>query len=459
MAQPMLYLLVFFLSFGVALSFYLHFRQAKKRAAELAEKEAANQLLKNELILTLDELHEKKASLGGLNQRLMTEFNRREKLEKSSFSRDRFLAAMSNEMRTPLGIITGLTRLLRETKPRADQAELLRNLQFAANDLVVFINDVLNFSKIEVGKLNLAEREFFPAMTMADILQRFDRYARDKALLFHHAYDSKIPEKLVGDDTCLLQILTNLLTVVFQHTNEGSVELFVDLIEATSKEAVVRINVEGTTEDLDEDFFDQPLQLSGGNEEQEFDGYQGSHFSLTIARRLVELQNGRLKKVSKKGSTLFTVILPFKLPQVKKDWKEKDAMRFSEQLAGRQVLVVEDNKINQLVVAKLLRKQGVEVSTADNGLLALEIFNRHTFDLVLMDIQMPEMDGYKATAEIRRHPDPVKNSVPIIALTSSAYLTEKEKANLFGMDEHVGKPFSPEELLEKISGCLEGKVA
>ena len=184
-------------------------------------------------------------------------------------------------------------------------------------------------------------------------------------------------------------------------------------------------------------------------------GYGGERLSLAITKRLVELQNGKLEVQSIPGeSTVFKILLPFKLsPESLKQVKDTTKADFSH-LAGNRILVVEDNKINQLVVSKMLRKLGVEVSTADNGLEGLEVFEREYFDLVLMDIQMPEMDGYRATAEIRRHPNPAKRDVPVIALTASAFLTEKEKAVLFGMNDHVGKPFSPEELMEKISACL-----
>ena len=138
-----------------------------------------------------------------------------------------------------------------------------------------------------------------------------------------------------------------------------------------------------------------------------------------------------------------------------KDNKSATQAKSFQHLEGNRILLVEDNKINQLVVAKLLRKLNIDVVTADDGLEALEAINKMYFDLVLMDIQMPKMDGYRATAEIRKNTDPRKRDVPIIALTASAFLTEKEKAKLFGMNDHVGKPFGQEDLLEKISDCLD----
>jgi CheY-like chemotaxis protein len=152
------------------------------------------------------------------------------------------------------------------------------------------------------------------------------------------------------------------------------------------------------------------------------------------------------------------VYLPYKVAAVvatpNKTHTEVKTEKSYGELANNKILLVEDNAINQLVVAKMLRKLGMEVVTANNGLLALEAYDKEYFDLVLMDIQMPEMDGYRTTAEIRKNSDPRKRDVPIIALTASAFLTEKEKAKLFGMNDHVGKPFGPEDLLDKMINCL-----
>ena len=188
-----------------------------------------------------------------------------------------------------------------------------------------------------------------------------------------------------------------------------------------------------------------------------YEGFNTSGLELAITKRLVDLQNGRIEAESELGKgTIFKVYLPYTIPSKtdKVESGSNNELLPYHYLVGKKILVVEDNRINQLVVRKMLTKLGVKVTTADNGLESLDRISETYFDLILMDIQMPKMDGYRATAEIRKSDNPRIANVPIIALTASAYLTEKDKAQLFGMNDHVGKPFGPEELMEKISNCL-----
>ena len=416
--------------------------EISRQGEEIKEK---NLLLKN----TND-------SLDNLNHKLVNEMAERESIEQSSFARDRFLATMSHEMRTPMNIIIGLTHLLLEEEPRQDQIEHLRTLQFSANNLVVFINDVLDFSKIEAGKLTLESREFSPVDTIEDTKQRFLLPARDKNIALNYSFDEGIPKCLVGDPVRLNQILTNLVSNAIKYTDEGKVDVNIKLHELKSNEVTLVMNIEDTGSGMDEMECKQMFrELSNNQSGDIFEGYAG--LGLTITKRLVDLQNGKIEVESEIGKgTKFTIYLPFKISNNKAPVKVANrTLKSFEHLKGHKIMVVEDNKINQLVVAKMLTKIGVEVVTADDGVEALEALDHAYFDLILMDIQMPNMDGYRATAEIRKSTDPRKRDVPIIALTASAFLTEKEKAKLFGMNDHVGKPFGPEDLMDKIGALLE----
>ena len=408
------------------------------------------------------ELEEKNTSLDMLNQKLVEEIAERENIEQSSFARDRFLATMSHEMRTPMNIIIGLAHLLLEEDPRPDQVEHLRTLQFSANNLIVFINDVLDFSKIEAGKLNLENRVFNPQHTFDDTKTRFSLPAKDKGLDLNYSYDAKIPDALMGDPTRLNQIVTNLVSNAINYTDKGEVNVDVALNKMDQREATLLITIEDTGAGIEEDKLEEMFRKFNRKGQDIFDGYAGTGLGLAITKRLVDLQNGKIEVESKPGvGATFTIYLPYKLanPEAVNNAKSKvptnaEGKADYSHLEGQKILLVEDNKINQLVVAKLLRRLNIDVVTTDNGAEALDAFNESYFDLVLMDIQMPVMDGYRATAEIRKSTDPRKRDVPIIALTASAFLTEKEKAKLFGMNDHVGKPFGPEDLLEKITALL-----
>ncbi len=429
------------------------------------KKQVDNQLLvqRNEEILRqkadIDEMNNeaniRNISLEMLNKKLVEEMAGRESLERSSFDRDRFLVSTSHEMRNPLNVITGLTHLLLENNPRADQVEQLRNLQFAANELVVFINDVLDFSKIEAGKLDLQSREFDLQAISDSVFNGFVKKAEQKGLLFYCSFDSQIPRKLLGDDARVYQVLSNLLTNCLDNTEEGMIRTEVFLEEQKGREVLVRFVIESSDGGIEQSNLPS-ISHQLVEADTSFEGKDNRLLKLAITKRLIELQHGRLQIENVYGeATRFTVLLPFKLALAQQNNIIQLDLNDHSHLHGSHILLVEDNKINQLVVAKMLRSHGMSVVTADNGLEALEHIEEQDFDLVLMDIQMPEMDGYRTTAEIRNMESPSKQNVPIIALTSSAFLTEKEKAVLFGMNDHVGKPFSPDELLEKISACLE----
>ncbi len=435
--------LLILLSFALLAVLYNSFRRKKADNQLLTTK---NQEIENQNSI----IEEKNATLDTLNGKLVNEMAERESVEQSSFARDRFLATMSNEMRTPLNIISGLTHLLLTNDPRKDQIENLRTLQFSANNLVVFINDVLDFSNIEAGKISFDKLNFNPKKTLEEIKDRFSLPAKDKGIDLHIRYDENLPKELNGDPTRLNQVITNLVSTSLKYTNHGQIDIGVKMHELINNKLTLLLTVKDTGEGIEKEQLDKMFQKFSRSAEDMYDGYGSSGLGLAICKRLVDLQNGKIEATSSpENGTEFNIYLPYTLEEKKANTQIKN--QTFDHLAGNKILVVEDNKINQLVVAKMLKKLNMEVVTADNGQEALEAMNHQYFDLVLMDIQMPIMDGYRATAEIRKSVDPRVRDIPIIALTASAYLTEKEKAKLFGMDDHVGKPFGPDDLMIKIS--------
>ncbi len=438
---------------GLALAGVLYFSYRRKKKDNLL-LEAKNTEIKNKN----EEISEKNNALDNLNRKLVDEMAERESIEQSSFAREKFLATMSNEMRTPLNIIGGLTHMLIEQDPRKDQLEHLRTLQFSINNLVVFINDVLDFSKIEAGKIAFETVDFAPRQTLNEIEDRFKLPVRDKGLSLNVNFGEGVPEKLNGDPVRLNQVLTNLIHTSLKYTDQGSIDVNVEVHELVNKTMTLLLTVKDTGKGLDKAQIDKMFRKFSRSSEDIYDKEGSSGFGLAISKRLVDLQNGKIEANSVEGEgTTFTVLLPYKLIGEKKKATENGSKSYAH-LVGSKILLVEDNKINQLVVQKMLTKLGMQVTTADNGQEALDRLGEDYFDLALMDIQMPIMDGYRTTAEIRKSQDERIKELPIIALTASAYLTEKEKAKLFGMNDHVGKPFGPEDLLEKINHQLKVKV-
>ena len=427
----------------------------KKDNQVLNEKNREIRVQKAEIDKQNEMLEYKNESLNTLNGQLLNEISERESIEKTSFARDQFLAGMSHEMRTPMNALVGISYNLLNNDPKPQQVEQLENMQFSANNLSVFINDILDFSKIEAGKINFESREFEPKKVFTKIYKRFNQPTKDKGLGLSFTYDERIPEKLLGDQSRMNQILSNILHQSLENTDTGMISLEVYLDEYNTKQALMRVKVKDTGRGLDSSLIQKMMDDGmNPNSSDVFEGYQRQSMGLNMAKRLVELQNGQLKINSNNGQgTEYTMTIPFKIAQQNQVDHSEPLIPVTS-LDGLKILIVEDNKINQLVVAKMLNDKNIETATALNGVEALKAIEKEHFDLVLMDIQMPIMDGYKTTSEIRNMDDPRKSTVPIIALTASAFLSEAEKAKLFGMNDHVGKPFSPEELMEKINNCL-----
>lgn len=449
-------------------SLYTNFRRKHKDNQLLTSKNDEIQLqnlqiqsqkesldIKNlELAEINQKLEEKNVNLDLLNQQLITEMAERESLEKSSFARDHFLATVSHTMRNPLNAIIGLSHQLSENNKDTKQSIFLRDLQFAANDLVVLINDLLDYSRIEAGKLTLDNREFSIMHVTKEITSYFKT---QKQIAVNFQKSKELPEKLWGDSSRLNQIITNIIN----HLSKGyeSSTYSISLSSTVTDENHIHLDIvfKSNESTFNNDILNTMYELFKGHpsvSENDSDN-TGGKLSLAITKRLIELQNGSVQIiVNKQNAVEISISLPYKLSNGKNAVREK-IIDQDGKLKDKNILVVEDNRINQLVVVNLLRKYGVDVTTAENGLYALDAVSKKDFDLILMDILMPEMDGYRATAQIRKMNNKIKSNTPIIALTASAFLTEKEKAHMFGMTDYIGKPFAPEELIDKIIEVID----
>jgi signal transduction histidine kinase/tetratricopeptide (TPR) repeat protein/ActR/RegA family two-component response regulator len=390
-------------------------------------------------------------SLEAMNDKLRHEMAEREAIEKSTFDKDSFLLNVSNQMRTPINVISGLSHLLLDQAPNPNQLEHLRTLQFSANSLLVFINDMLDYSKIEAGKLNPEFRVFEPSKLFTEITERFEVHTQQKGIKLNFNISEGIPNKISGDPARLNQILTNILQFSTHTTEKGYIDVKIEPIPISSTDLHLELTITDSGYGITQLEMDDLMRKFSYTIEDISGGMSQTGFGLAIMKRLVELQNGTVEASSVEGlGTKIRVVLPFKLIV-----QQPKTSNLDYAFPGAKVLVVEDNKINAMVVSKMLQKAHVQVETAINGIFALEKIAKEDFDLILMDIQMPEMDGYRCTSEIRKLTDTNKKDTPIIALTASPYLTETEKAKLFGMNDYIGKPFSADELMEKVGKYLQ----
>ncbi len=376
----------------------------------------------------------------------------RRKAEEAAKLKQQFMSTMSHEIRTSLNEVIGINNLLLQGNPRKDQMEYIKTLRFSADHLLTLVNDVLDYTKLESGNISF-EHTKFNIFEFADELKRsYSFKARKKNLDFIVDVDKKIPLDIVGDPVRLNQILSNLLSNAVKFTSKGSIELIVSEISRSSNEInisfVVRDTGIGIPADKHEIIFESFKQASDDTTRK----YGGTGLGLSISKKLVELLGGSLNIDSKpdQGSTFF-FNMKFLLVTGTQEISGtgEDELRWDE-LKGKKILVAEDNKINFFVANKFLTKWGTLVTHAENGRIALDLIKDNKYDLVLMDLHMPDIDGIEATEKIRRSNNPEIKSLPIVALTAAIMSDNEKKLEDLAIDDFILKPFKPRDLYMKI---------
>lgn len=375
----------------------------------------------------------------------------RERAEAATRAKQQFLSVMSHEIRTPLNGILGTINLLVQEDPRPDQMEYLKTLEFSGNHLLSLINDILDFSKIEANRIQFEAVTLDIREVVENLLKIFSFKAQDKGITITSEIDPAIPQFVKGDPVRLNQILNNLVGNALKFTEKGGINVRVRLNgPITPDEVPLYFEVEdtgiGIPEDKTEIIFDMFSQADTNTTRR----FGGTGLGLAITKKLVELQGGSIGVRSRlgEGSTFF-FNLTFKNVAEGAGEIEKPA-DFLESLEGIRILLVEDNKINQMIAQKFLTRWGASIEIAENGLQAVEKIQSKNFDIVLMDLQMPELDGYQATQQIRKMEDDYFKKIPIIALTASTLAEVKESLEKFGLNDMITKPFIPGELNQKI---------
>ncbi|UTA69136.1 PAS domain S-box protein [Emticicia sp. 21SJ11W-3] len=368
--------------------------------------------------------------------------------EKNAYAKDVFLANMSHEIRTPMNAIVGFANLLKDSPLTEEQSEYLSYIIIATQNLLGIINDILDLSKIESGHIVIEEVPFSIKDTVKTVKSILQGRANEKGLELTCTIDETIPENVLGDPTRLNQILLNLANNAVKFTSEGLVNIEVQQADCTETEVTILFKITDSGIGIPHDklsmIFDRFTQANSDTTRK----FGGTGLGLSISKSLVELQNGNIFVESKenKGST-FGFLITYKkmaaLPE-QAPGNSTDTLTTNKEI---KVLLVEDNVLNQKLALRVLEKFGFEAELAQNGKIAIEKVKTHKFDIILMDLQMPEMDGYQATVAIREE---LKDETPIIAMTAHSLVGEKEKCLKIGMNEYITKPFNQRELFDKV---------
>lgn len=375
--------------------------------------------------------------------------------EEAVKSKQQFLSNMSHEIRTPMNAIIGFTKVVLKTDLTAKQKEYLTAIKMSGDALIVLINDILDLAKVDAGKMIFEQAPFKLSLSISAMLHLFQTKIQEKNLKLVTEYDLNIPEVLLGDPARLHQIILNLVSNAVKFTNKGKITVSVRMLSEDDKNVTIEfavidtgIGIEASKIDKIFENFQQAYNLTSRL-------YGGTGLGLAIVKQLVEAQGGSIHVESKiDGGTTFSFILKFK-KTTKEAVLDVEIQELSTDVENISVLVVEDMELNQLLMKTLLDDFGFECDITANGKLAIEKLQTKSYDIILMDLQMPEMNGFEATEYIR---NTMKSEIPIIALTADVTTVDVTKCKAVGMNDYIAKPVDERLLYSKIVGLLKKPV-
>jgi signal transduction histidine kinase/ActR/RegA family two-component response regulator len=382
----------------------------------------------------------------------------KEKAEKASLAKAQFLSTITHELRTPLYAVTGLTHLLLEEDPKPHQKEHLNSLKFSGEYLLSLINNILDLNKLEANKVELEKTTFNLKKRVNDVLIALKKSSEDRNNKLHLEFDPSIPDNLIGDPIKLSQVLINLIGNSVKFTQNGDVFVRVSKIKEEGKRVRLHFEVEdngvGISKKKQKSIFETFSQASLQINRK----FGGTGLGLSIVKNLLQLMGSKIHLESQLGKgSKFWFDLALEVAQDVQDQEGGGKLAYEvdyASLEGRRVLVVEDNKINQMITRKILEKNKLECMVADNGLDAVALVQENNFDVILMDIHMPGISGIEATEKIRTF----NKDIPIIALTAVTIDENLDHFYKAGFNEIIPKPFKTEEFFEKIYRTIEGEA-
>jgi CheY-like chemotaxis protein/nitrogen-specific signal transduction histidine kinase len=377
---------------------------------------------------------------GKQQQKIIKLLNESEKRSKEvAGMKEQFLANMSHEIRTPMNAILGFTNLLRRSTLNNDQRQYVQNIHSAGENLLALVNDILDLSKIEAGMMSLEETRFSLHSLLSSVGAMFSEKIKEKDLQFNIHIDKEVPDILTGDAVRLTQILVNLLSNAVKFTEAGTIQVHITLVQQTSDKVRIRIGM-----------IDTGIGISAEKQQTIFERFQqaeteitrrfgGTGLGLAIVKQLITLQHGTITVNSEPGKgSEFIIELSYTVPDIAQLYAAAlSAQEDAVSLEKITVLIAEDNAMNQQLISHLMKSWGIDFIMVSNGDEVIKELKKKSYSIVLMDIQMPQMDGYTATNIIRNE---LKLNIPIIAMTAHAMAGEKEKCLQLGMNDYVSKP-------------------
>jgi PAS domain S-box-containing protein len=363
-------------------------------------------------------------------------------------AKQQFLSNMSHEIRTPMNAIIGFTKVLQKTELKEKQREYLDAIKLSGDALIVLINDILDLAKVDAGKMTFEQIPFNMSMSISAMLHLFEPKIQEKNLLLIKEYDKNIPKVLAGDPVRLHQIILNLVSNAVKFTSKGKIKVRVSLLKENKKKVTIEFSVSDTGIGISEnkigEIFKNFQQATSGTSRL----FGGTGLGLAIVKHLVEAQGGSIVVKSRldKGST-FSFTLPF-LKTAAQIGLESEVEAVDVKMKSIKALVVEDIALNQLLMKTLLEDFAIACDIAANGKIAIDMLQSNTYDIILMDLQMPEMNGFEATEYIRNK---LNSKIPIIALTADVTTVDLAKCRAVGMNDYIPKPVDERLLYRKIA--------